>query len=98
MSGTQMSDAAFLVFLGAHPDLRDRFASIVSAVENSEGDLKEADAIEDRLVEEMRFLGRVAMQGWADKQVEVTEQDIRQQAGLHRQGKKNSAGIRNLEK
>jgi hypothetical protein len=38
------------------------------------------------------------MQGWADKQVEVTEQDIRQQAGLHRQGKKNSAGIRNLEK
>jgi hypothetical protein len=98
MSGTQMSDAAFLAFLGAHPDLRDRFASIVSAVENSEGDLKEADAIEDRLVEEMRFLGRVAMQGWADRQVEVTEQDIRQQAGLHRQGKKNSAGIRNLEK
>jgi hypothetical protein len=35
------------------------------------------------------------MQGWAERQVEVTEREIRQQPQMHRQGKKNSTGIRN---
>jgi hypothetical protein len=42
----------------------------------------------------MRLLGREAMQGWAERQVEVTEREIRRQPQMHRQGKKNSAGIR----
>jgi hypothetical protein len=92
---TKLNDEAFLAFLEKHPDLRDRFASIVSAVENSEGNLKEADAAEERIIEEMRLLGREAMQGWAERQVEVTEREIRQQPQMYRQGKKNSAGIRN---
>jgi len=95
MTTGKMSDEALFAFIGAHPDLRDRIASIVSAVENSEGNLKEADAAEERIVEEMRLLGREAMQGWAEKQVEVTEREIRQQPHMHRQSKKNSAGIRN---
>src|SRR5271154_405990 len=95
MATTKLSDEEFLAFLEKHPDLRDRFASIVSAVENSEGNLKEADAAEERIIEEMRLLGRGAMQGWAKRQVEVTEREIRQQPHMHRQGKKNSAGIRN---
>jgi hypothetical protein len=44
MATTKLSDEEFLAFLEKHPDLRDRFASIVSAVENSEGNHKEADA------------------------------------------------------
>jgi hypothetical protein len=95
MATTKLSDEEFWAFLEKHPDLRDRFASIVSAVENSEGNLKEADTAEERILEEMRHLGREAMQGWAERQVEVTEQEIRQQPQMHRQGKKNSAGIRN---
>jgi hypothetical protein len=91
---TKLSDAEFLAFLQKHPDLRYRFASIVSAVENSEGNLKEADAAEERILEEIRLLGREALQGWAERQVEVTEREIRQQPHMHRQGKKNSAGIR----
>ena len=98
MATTKLSDQAFLAFLEKHPDLRDRFASIVSAVEDSEGNLKEADAAEERIVEEMRLFGREAMQGWADKQVEATEREIRRQPRMHRQGKKNSAGIRNSAK
>lgn len=98
MAATKLSDEAFLAFLGAHPDLRDRFESIVSAVENSEGNLKEADAAEERIVEEMRLLGRQAMQGWAERQIEVTEREIRQQPHMHRQGKKNSSGIRHWAK
>jgi membrane-bound ClpP family serine protease len=95
MSTTKLSNEEFLAFLEKHPDLRDRFASIVSAVENSEGNLKEADAAEERIIEEMRLLGREALQGWAERQVEVTEREIRQQPHIHRQGKKNSAGMRN---
>jgi hypothetical protein len=94
MTTGKMSDEALFAFIGAHRDFRDRIASIVSAVENSEGDLKEADAAEERIVAEMRLLGREAMQGWADKQVEVTEREIRQRPHMHRQGKKKSAGIR----
>ena len=95
MTTTKLSNEEFLAFLEKHPDLRDRFASIVSAVENSEGNLKEADTAEERILEELRHWGREAMQGWAERQVEVTEQEIRQQPQLHRQGKKNSASIRN---
>jgi hypothetical protein len=95
MAATKLSNEEFLAFLERRPDLRDRFASIMSAVENSEGNLKEADAAEDRIIEEMRLLGREALQGWAERQVEVTEREIRQQPQMHRQGKKNSAGMRN---
>src|SRR6202789_107004 len=88
MATTKLSNEEFLAFLEKHPDLRDRFASIVSAVENSEGNLKEADAAEERIIEEMRHLGREAMQGWAERQVGVTEKETRQHAQMHRRGKK----------
>jgi hypothetical protein len=60
MAATKWSDEALLAFLKSHPDLRDRMASIADAVENAEGNLEEADAAEERLVEEMRLLGREA--------------------------------------
>jgi hypothetical protein len=85
-----------LAFFQSHPPFRDRVASIVCAVGNVDGDLGEADVAEERLVEEMRLLGREALQGWAEGRVEATELEVRGQAGMHRQGKKNSAGIRNL--
>jgi len=98
MAAAKLSDGAFLAILESHPGLRDRFVSIALAVVNSEGNLKEADAVEEWLVEEVRVLGREAMHGWAENQVAATEREIRQEAGMHRQGKKNSAGIRNLAK
>ena len=56
MAGLELSDEALVAALRAHPDLRERVASIVLAVEGDEGQLKEADAAEERLVEEMRVL------------------------------------------
>jgi len=94
MAAAKMSGEALFAFLDAHPNLRDRIASMVVAIENSEGNLKEADAAEERIVEEMQLLGREALQGWANKQVELTEREIRQQPHMHRQGEKKSAGIR----
>lgn len=64
-------------------------------MENSEGALEEADAAEERLVEEMRLLGCEAMQSWADERVVATEQKVRLDAGVHRQGKENSSGTQN---
>ncbi len=95
MTTVKLSDEALLAFFQSHPGFRDRVASIVGAVGNLDGDLGLADAAEERLVEEMRLLGREALQGWADERVEATERDVRGQTGMHRQGKKNSAGIRN---
>ena len=91
-----LSDEAFFAILAAHPGLRDRFVSIAMAVVDSEGNLKDADAAEERIVEATRELGRAAMQGWSENQVAATEIEIRQQPRMHRQGKKNSTGIRNL--
>ena len=91
-----LSNEALLAILEAHPGLRDRVVSIAMTVVDSEGNLKEADAAEERIVDETRELGRAAMQVWSENQVAATEIEIRQQPGMHRQGKKNSAGIRNL--
>jgi hypothetical protein len=98
MATVKLSDEAVLAFLQSHPGFRDRLASIIGAVGNSDGDLDEADAAEERLVDEMRLLGREALQDWAEKRVAATERDVRGQAGIHRQGKKNSAGTRNSAK
>jgi membrane-bound ClpP family serine protease len=95
MKGSALSDEALIAFLRDHPDLRDRVASIALAMENAAGDLGEADAAEERLVEEVRHLGRHALQGWAQKRVEATEREIRGQPSMRRQGKKNSDGTRN---
>ena len=95
MATETLSDAALLAFFHSHPTFRDRMASIVGAVGNVNGNLGEADAAEERLVEEMRLLGRAALQGWADRRVEATEREVRREPGMHRQGKKNSAGTRN---
>ncbi len=98
MATTKLTGEALAAILDTHPHLRDRIASIVGVVENSDGDLKEADAVEERVCEELRLLGREVIQGWAERRVETTEQEIRQQPQMHRQGKKNSAGIRNSAK
>jgi hypothetical protein len=95
MATVKLSDEALLAFLQFPPRFRDRVASIASAVGDLDGDLAEADAAEERLVDETRLLGQEALQGWADERVQATERDVRGQTGMHRQGEKNSAGTRN---
>jgi hypothetical protein len=94
----ELSDEALTAALRSHSELRKRVASIVLAVEGDEGELKEADAAEERIVDEMRLLGREALRSWAETRVEATEREIRQRPQMHRQGEKNSAGTRNSAK
>src|ERR1700748_1448305 len=82
MAAAKLSDGAFLAILEAHPGLRERFVSIALAVADAEGNLKEADAIEERMVEEMRLLGREAMQGGAGNQGAATERETRPQRSM----------------
>jgi hypothetical protein len=95
MATVKLSDEALLAFFRSHPSFRGGLASMVGAVGNLDGDLGEADAAEERLVEETRLLGREALQDWANERVAATEREVRDRAGMHRHGKKNSAGIRN---
>ena len=92
MTEPLLSDAEFVRRLGAHPDLRGRMESLLLAVEDETGDLKTADAAEMRVIEEMRQTGKVALQSWAQRQVDKTSQELKRTAGVWSEGKKNSAG------
>gem|GEM_PF-4911844 len=55
MATAALSDEALWAFCQSHPQFRDRLASTIGAVGNLDGDLGEADAAEERLVEECGF-------------------------------------------
>ena len=93
MATLQLSDDDLLRRLSAHPDLRNRVESLVLAVEDEAGELKEADAAEMRVIEEMRRMGQEALHAWAARQVDKTSKALRQTGGpVWREGKKNCAG------
>ena len=92
MEATKLSDEEILRGLNANPQIKNRIASLLAVVENAAGDLKEADAAEMRLIEEIRRMGQEAMQAWAERQVQKSEQELRRGGQVQREGKKNSAG------
>lgn len=67
VTNSDIDDAALVGFLRDHPAIRTRIASMARAVANADGDLLEADAAKERLVEEMRHLGQTALQDWAER-------------------------------
>ena len=93
METTKLSDVEILRGLNANPQLKNRIAALLAIVEDAAGDLKEADAAEMRLIEEIRRMGQEALQAWAERQVERSEQELRRGGQVQREGKKNSAGI-----
>ena len=51
--------------LREHPELMERFQSILEISANAEGPVKSADEVEGLLIEEMRRLGNATMGDWA---------------------------------
>jgi hypothetical protein len=51
--------------LRQHPELKERFQSILEISASTEGPIKSADEIEALLIEEMRRLGNTTMSDWA---------------------------------
>jgi membrane-bound ClpP family serine protease len=99
MATMHLSDDDLVRKLSAHPDLRNRVESLLLAVEDETGELKEAEAAEMRVIEEMRRMGQEALQAWATRQVDKTSTEVRQTAEpAWREGKKNCAGTPRLAK
>ena len=51
--------------LRQHPELMERFQSILEISANAEGPVRSADEVEGLLIEEMRRLGNATMGDWA---------------------------------
>ena len=92
MTETSISDAELVRRLDTHPDLRRRIESLILAIEDESGELKTADAAEMQIIEIMRRTGHDAIQSWAEHQVEKTSQELKRNAVVWSEGKKNSAG------
>ena len=61
--------------LREHPELMERFQSILEITSSTEGPLKRADEVEGLLIEEMRRLGNTSMGSWAARaERSLTEQ------------------------
>ena len=54
--------------LNRHPELKAKIESLLSVVENAQGNLSKANEAEQRVIEEIRQLGQAALQGWATRQ------------------------------
>ena len=51
--------------LREHPELMERFKTILDLTTNIDGPVKRADEVEELLIEEMRRLGNTTMGSWA---------------------------------
>jgi hypothetical protein len=88
----RLSNEELFEKLTAHPQLRNQIESLLLAVEDETGELKEADAAEMRVIEDIRRLGQEALQAWAEHQVEKTSKEVQASSGIWKEGKKNCAG------
>jgi hypothetical protein len=79
--------------LNRHPELKTKIESLLAVVENAEGDVVKANEAEQRVIEEIRQLGQVALQGWASRQnQEQTDTFIQGNPQAQRTRKKSSTG------
>ena len=79
--------------LNRHPELKARIETLLSVVENTEGDLVKANEAEQRVVEEIQQLGQTALQGWASRQNQVQSGEfIQANPQAQRTRKKTSTG------
>jgi hypothetical protein len=79
LSNPSQTSESFEDRLNAHPELRARFELLLSVVENAQGDLIRADAAEQRVIEEIRQLGQVALQDWASRQEQQQSKSFSQE-------------------
>jgi hypothetical protein len=89
MSTPNLSDEQLLQALNAHPILKARMINLLGLVNDTSGDLKRADAAEQRAIEELRQLGNELLQDWAEQQVGQRTADALSTSGIQRRGKKS---------
>ena len=97
MTTRPLSDEELVQRLGAHPQIRNRIASLLAIAGDESGDLTLADDAEARVIEEMRRMGQEILQAWAEGQVVKASQEMERTSRTWREGKKNCAGTRPME-
>jgi biotin carboxylase len=78
---SQLSDqeAHLIAQLRRHPEMMERFQSILDLASSTDGPLKTADEVEELLVEEVRKLGHATMSHWAVGAEERVSQELKEQ-------------------
>ena len=64
--------------LREHPELMERFQQILEISSSAEGTVKKADEIEALLIQELRRLGNVTMEGWASGAERTLAEQLKQ--------------------
>lgn len=64
--------------LREHPELMERFRTILEITANPDGPMKRADEVEALLVEEMRRLGNVSLGSWASHAERTLGEQLKQ--------------------
>ena len=84
--------------LSAHPQLLSRIEALLNVVENSAGDIEQADLAEQRVIEEVRQIGQQALSSWAEGQHQKQVSLLRKNhPSVRKHLKKNSTGTAALE-
>ncbi len=84
--------------LSAHPQLLSRIEALLNVVENSAGDIEQADLAEQRVIEEVRQIGQQALSSWAEGQHQKQVSLLRENhPSVRKHLKKNSTGTAALE-
>ena len=79
--------------LERHPVLKARMERMLDVVENAAGDVRRADAAEQRAIEELRQMGLEIMQGWGQKTANEAALDLEAKGGVVREVKKTSLDL-----
>lgn len=82
------TEAQFMARLRQHPELLARFQSILELTRNTDGPLKTADEVEERLILELRQLGNTSMNQWATQAEQRASDELKAQDATVRSRKK----------
>lgn len=78
--------------LNHHPELKQHLHELLQIVDNAQGDVILADTAEERIVEQIRKIGRASMTAWAEEQTAQAATEADDVKKIRRAGKKNSIG------
>ena len=89
MHTQHFSDEALIQHLVEAPEIRTQLESLLLAVTDEQGKLKEAESAELRIIEEVRQMGRVALSSWASHRVVQENEAQSETPAVWQEGKKN---------
>jgi hypothetical protein len=82
------ADQLLLEQLNAQPELKTRVVNLLAVISNAEGNMKNANAAEQKVIEELRRMGHDVLQGWAEHQITQSTAEALSAPSVQRRGKK----------